>query len=220
MIERIRTVQKELASLGIKCIQSMVELSVVAALAKALRARRVLEIGTADGGWCCALASVLEPGALFVAVDAVERKTQLRSADYVHGNGSILRRVYGYSHTPATVARVKTVLDGRSVDLLHIDGNHAEKGVRLDWDLYSPLVRPGGLIVLHDCQFRPKREGIGVEPFWNELKYRYPSLTVIGEMHNNIQTGTGIVMIEPEFGDLLVKGWLNASTHRPADGAE
>jgi len=36
------------------------------------------------------------------------------------------------------------------IDFLHIDGDHTYEGVKLDWELYSPKVRPGGYITVHD----------------------------------------------------------------------
>ena len=33
-----------------------------------------------------------------------------------------------------------------------IDGDHSYEGVRSDWQIFSPLVRPGGYAILHDCQ--------------------------------------------------------------------
>lgn len=36
------------------------------------------------------------------------------------------------------------------IDYLHIDADHSYPGVKLDWDLYSPLVPPEGIISLHD----------------------------------------------------------------------
>lgn len=36
------------------------------------------------------------------------------------------------------------------IDYLHIDADHSFKGVKNDFDLYSKLVRPGGIITIHD----------------------------------------------------------------------
>lgn len=36
------------------------------------------------------------------------------------------------------------------IDYLHIDADHHYEGVKLDWDLYSPLVSGDGVITLHD----------------------------------------------------------------------
>ena len=43
-------------------------------------------------------------------------------------------------------------------DLLHIDGDHAEKAGQIDFDIYSKMVRPGGLIIFHDVT-NPKEPG-------------------------------------------------------------
>lgn len=43
-----------------------------------------------------------------------------------------------------------------AIDYLHIDADHHYEGAKLDWDLYSTLVGPAGVITLHDTvNFRP-----------------------------------------------------------------
>ena len=37
-----------------------------------------------------------------------------------------------------------------AIDYLHIDGDHHYEGVRLDFDLFAPLVHDDGVITLHD----------------------------------------------------------------------
>lgn len=37
-----------------------------------------------------------------------------------------------------------------SIDLLFIDGDHSYEGVKLDFDLYSKIVSPNGMILIHD----------------------------------------------------------------------
>jgi len=46
-------------------------------------------------------------------------------------------------------------------DFLHIDGDHSLAGVRADFDNYSPMVKEGGRIILHDAAL----EGSGVKAF-------------------------------------------------------
>ena len=41
------------------------------------------------------------------------------------------------------------------IDLLFIDGNHAYEAVRRDFTEWSPFVKPGGYIVMHDVSFDP-----------------------------------------------------------------
>ena len=38
------------------------------------------------------------------------------------------------------------------VDLVFIDGDHSEAACRLDWDLWHPLVEPGGVVAFHDAR--------------------------------------------------------------------
>ena len=38
------------------------------------------------------------------------------------------------------------------IDLLFIDGDHSEPGVREDWELWSPLVKVGAHVALHDAR--------------------------------------------------------------------
>ena len=47
------------------------------------------------------------------------------------------------------------------VDLVFIDGDHALETCRLDWELFSRWVTPGGVVVFHDArQGKPGGEGL------------------------------------------------------------
>jgi hypothetical protein len=58
--------------------------------------------------------------------------------------------VYGDSHEGTTKTRLRRRLDGEPVDVLVIDGDHSWEGVQQDYEMYSPLVRKDGLILIHD----------------------------------------------------------------------
>jgi len=58
--------------------------------------------------------------------------------------------VIGLSHDPATVSKTYHCVSG-GLDLLFIDGDHQYASVLMDWLLYSPLVKPGGLVAFHDA---------------------------------------------------------------------
>lgn len=55
-----------------------------------------------------------------------------------------------------------------SIDYLHIDADHHYEGVKLDWDLYSPLVPDHGIITLHDTV--NYREPCGVYLLIDEIR--------------------------------------------------
>ncbi|MCZ6683990.1 MAG: class I SAM-dependent methyltransferase [Planctomycetota bacterium] len=54
------------------------------------------------------------------------------------------------------------------IDFLHIDADHHYSGVKLDWDLFSPLVSADGVITLHDTV--NYREPCGVPRLLEEIQ--------------------------------------------------
>lgn len=152
-------------------------------------ARSVLEIGVYRGGtlW---LWRELWPHARIVAVDnmSLERcpGCEHRIAHRDCSNRRIGRalgpwpagRLYiGDSHTEQTRDRVRYWLDG-GCDFLHIDADHSAEGVRRDFELYAPLVRPGGAIVLHDVAGEAFP---GVVSLWRQLQHTEPGAFLILE---------------------------------------
>ena len=56
------------------------------------------------------------------------------------------------SHNPDTLERVKSIFE-EEIDFLFIDGDHTYEGVKQDYEMYSPLVRSGGLVGFHDVMY-------------------------------------------------------------------
>jgi hypothetical protein len=54
--------------------------------------------------------------------------------------------------------------------VLFIDADHRYDGVRRDYELYSPLVRDGGLIAFHDIRPNVQDAETQVYRLWDELK--------------------------------------------------
>jgi cephalosporin hydroxylase len=74
----------------------------------------------------------------------------------------------GDSHEPETLCWLRERLDGQPVDMLHIDGDHSYAGVKADFEMYSPLVGPGGLVLIHDV-LNDADPRVEVPRFWREL---------------------------------------------------
>jgi cephalosporin hydroxylase len=72
------------------------------------------------------------------------------------------------SHAKQTLALLKKKLKGRHIDFLFIDGDHTYKGVKLDYEMYSPLVANGGLICFHDACITDHPD-VKVHQFFDEL---------------------------------------------------
>jgi cephalosporin hydroxylase len=139
--------------------------------------KTVLEIGTAKGGSLFLFSRVAAENARLVSLDlphwplgegyAPWRERLYRSFARARQRVELLR---ADSHAPRTLERVKSLLEGRAVDFLFIDGDHRYEGVKADFELYSPLVRDGGLVGFHDI-VPGLPQGVGDVPrFWTELK--------------------------------------------------
>ena len=156
------------------------ELRAFLILVQQLEPRAVLEIGTGRGGTLFLLARVAAPDATLVSVDISS------AADLRFGGGDFRHRrplfeafaldaqrvhfIDGDSQAADTRAAIERKLAGREVDLLFIDGDHTEEGVRSDFELYRDLVRPGGIIAFHDIvDGEPDLVG-GVPEFWRRIR--------------------------------------------------
>jgi predicted O-methyltransferase YrrM len=164
-------------------------------------AHHIGEIGTASGGTLCALARAARPDANLITVDLdLTPERQAAFSSFTRGSQKIIC-LTGNSHDDHVVQQFAALLNGARLDVLLIDGDHSYEGVCRDWAMYAPLVREGGLIVLHDIiQDHGQRYGIattaytgGVPRFWAELKARYSDVEEIIEDSDQDGCGLGIV---------------------------
>ena len=146
--------------------------------------RTLLEIGAYKGGTFFLFSRVAAPDALLINLD-------LPATSWGQGTPAWRARLYNSfareqqqielvaedSHQPATAARIQTLLAGRALDFLFIDGDHSYSGVKADYELYSPFVAPGGLIALHDIVPASTQLAFGVAQFWQELKKKEKGAT-------------------------------------------
>lgn len=82
----------------------------------------------------------------------------------------------GDSHDPKSLAWLSGQLDGAPVDALILDGDHSRAGVLADLDDYGPLVRDGGLILLHDIRVIGDAR-VEVPQVWSDLKRQFDGRT-------------------------------------------
>jgi cephalosporin hydroxylase len=170
--------------------------------------RAILEIGTARGGTLFLLCHVASDDALLVSVD-------LPGGDFGGGyppamsplltsfaqRGQVVELLRADSHSPATLAEIERLLDGRQLDFLLIDGDHTSEGVRQDFRMYSPLVRKGGRIAFHDIvPGRPDLAG-GVPDYWLELKASR-SVRELVDDSNQGAYGIGVIEKKTEHGSV------------------
>lgn len=111
--------------------------------------QRILEIGNACGGTTLFWQG-LAP--LVVSLD-----TEPITGNINPGCFPYVDFILGDSHSEETLNKVKGFAP---YDFLFIDGDHEAAGVRMDWDMYSPLVRKGGMVAFHDYGVPDVREAI------------------------------------------------------------
>lgn len=163
-----------------------------------LKPRNVLEIGTAKGGSLFAFATLAGPGARLISIDFPTRKfggggyfLDRRWSMYTHfaypqQQVHLLR---ADSHAPESLQAVKQLLANEPLDFLFIDGDHAYEGVKADYDMYGPLVRPGGAAAFHDIVGRTPAIVGGVPRFWQEIRQGRDTIEFV---RSNTQDGYGI----------------------------
>lgn len=78
-------------------------------------------------------------------------------------------RVIPFTGISQDVSIIADVAKLAPFDFVHIDGDHRYEAVKADYNVYSELVAPGGLIALHDITPTPKN-GIAVHRLWAEIK--------------------------------------------------
>jgi|AntRauTorcE11897_2_1112592.scaffolds.fasta_scaffold01629_5 predicted O-methyltransferase YrrM len=79
-------------------------------------------------------------------------------------------QIIGDSHSSQTFKIVEEETNGE-VDILFIDGDHSEKGVIKDFELYSPLIKKGGFIVFDD--YEDAKHSPEVKPTVNNLMAKH-----------------------------------------------
>lgn len=86
-----------------------------------------------------------------------------------------------------TLEKVKSITP--ELDFLFIDGNHMYEAIKYDFETYSTLVRPGGIIAFHDIAVN--EEG-GGSKFWNEIKHNYKHKEILKSPTGKM--GIGVLM--------------------------
>lgn len=137
------------------CSATPWEVACVANLIASEARSTYLEIGSHAGGSLLHYGSAMYPGSTLIAIDLcghadAERSLRIVTEGLVaEGYGCHL--IVGDSRSPAVVARVTEIVAPLSgIDVLLIDGGHAVETAESDLATYLPLVREGGVVIMHD----------------------------------------------------------------------
>jgi predicted O-methyltransferase YrrM len=166
--------------------------------------RNVLEIGTARGGTLFLLGCVAIADARLASID-------LPGGDFGGGYDRVwvpllkalprerqtLKLLRADSHDPRTLDDARRWFEGEPLDCLLIDGDHHFDGARRDFLMYGSLVRPGGVIAIHDIvPGREDRVG-GVPKLWNLVRNVHETRELVEDWAQG-GFGIGVVRVPPE----------------------
>lgn len=115
----------------------------------------IVEIGCDGGGFLHTLTKLF-PEAQIIGIDNNERK----ELDPYH-------MIFADSQLEETKHKLEMVLDNQ-IDFLFLDADHNYESVKREFQLYAPMVRPGGIIGFHDTNNRGI-DGVSVDRFMREL---------------------------------------------------
>jgi len=137
----------------------------------AVKPKIFVEVGSEYGGTLYLYAGACAPRAQIIAIDEgtryPARKYLKRTIERLQEEGYNALWIRGDSHDPEVIAKLKALLGKVKIDVLHIDGDHSEKGVRQDWENYGSLVRSGGFVAFHDIKHTTG--SAKVWKFWEQL---------------------------------------------------
>ncbi|MDR3548752.1 MAG: class I SAM-dependent methyltransferase [Candidatus Pacebacteria bacterium] len=143
--------------------------------------RKILEVGTANGGTIFFFSQVAADDAIVASVDVPNRffgygypAWRARIYGSFPKKSQTFELVRGDSHSQETFQNAAKTMRGNDVDFLFIDGDHSYEGVKRDFEMYGQLVRPGGVIAFHDIVDGNEEFVGGVPRFWKEIRDKYP----------------------------------------------
>ena len=164
----------------IKPMQIRSELERLLHVIQGAQPRTVVEIGTATGGTLFLFCRYASRDGVIVSIDLRRgrfgngypiAKIPLYKSFAMNGQRVVLIR--GDSHLDRTYSKARKALMDRIVDFLFIDGDHTYDGVKADFEMYSKLVAPGGIIAFHDIAEQAPETGCQVSRYWNEIKHHH-----------------------------------------------
>jgi predicted O-methyltransferase YrrM len=134
-----------------------------ACLARAAAGKlRLAEIGVWHGVTTCRLREAMAADGVLYAIDpyprgrlgvSLQQRIARAEVDRVRRGKVVWLRLTGAQ------AAQQFLADGAPpFDFIFIDGDHSFDGLRQDWEGWSVLCAPGGLIALHDSRSSPERD--------------------------------------------------------------
>jgi cephalosporin hydroxylase len=129
----------------------------------------IIETGVARGGSMVLYASMLEligGRGRVIGID-IDIRSRNRRAIESHRLAKRIKLIEGSSTSDATLRKVKALARGRKRVLVVLDSNHTHEHVARELDLYSPLVKKGGYLLVFDTAIEHMPAGYFKDRPWD-----------------------------------------------------
>jgi predicted O-methyltransferase YrrM len=180
---------------GIDPVQVKEEIVTLARIVEKKRPYIVMEIGTAGGGTLLLWTRASREDAIIISIDLPEGKFgggySKKRIPYYRSfavKQQQLNLIRGDSHNYQVCEYLKG-LYGKNIDFSFIDGDHTYEGVKDDFEMYTPLVKSGGLVAFHDIVPGQSELAGEVSKFWLEIRDKYNHFEIVRDWN---QGGYGI----------------------------
>lgn len=191
---------------GMRPMQDLREIEMLYHKILEIKPRTVVEIGTARGGTLYMWGQASADDATLVSIDLPGgnfgggyRNCRTPLYEKFARASQKLHLLRADSHAPSSCQKAHELLGGKPVDFLYIDGDHTYEGVKTDFLQYGRLVRPGGLIAMHDIRKTPNSAETQVYRLWDQLKKVCQVTELVNDIDKPSIMGIGIVHV-PEKG--------------------
>jgi len=170
--------------IDVETLQHEWELDRLVDLCERARPKRVLEIGSWEGGtlrrWLA-----FSPLRLAVVDDEMRGANLWRAWAAVAGTH--LHLIEGKSQDQGVIA---AAVEHGPYDWIFLDADHRYEAGKADWAAYEPLIAPGGLFAMHDI--RDYEHG-NLSALWQEIRRGRRSLEILDLSVEEPWGGIGVV---------------------------
>lgn len=169
----------------VKTQQKRSEIIKLLEMVKKYQPKYILEIGTLNGGTLFLFSRISSKDTLLISIDIPKGKIggpHSRWKIYSDWRIPFLKRISllnqkielirANAHKTSSLYQVKKILDNKKLDFLFIDAAHTYEGVKKIFEMYSPLVKSGGVIAFHDIVFSSGSIN-DVHNFWEQIKNQF-----------------------------------------------
>ena len=187
-------------AVNIKPMQYPEELVQLAKMIYEKKPKVILEIGTARGGTLFLASQLADDNALIVSIDLPDGmygggypKWKIPLYKSFKKRNQTIELIQGDSHTTEILNKLISILNGRKIDYLFIDGDHTYEGVKQDFETYTKLLNTNAIVAFHDIV--PDRSEIPnhfVYEYWNDIKNYYEHKEFIKDI-NQSKLGLGVI---------------------------